>query len=486
MTGPEDDAALPPLSLRPDELRRLGYRVVDAIADHLAGLGDLPPVTVGAPADLRARLAEPPPEQPSAADAVLDQVLRDVLPFAQHGDHPRFFARISSPSNPVGVLADALAAGHNAFVGSWTGGSGAATVELVTLEWLRELFGLPAGGEGAFVSGGSVANLTAVAAARTARLGGHHPRATVYLSDQAHASIARGLRVLGFEAARIRVLPSDDALTLPVAALAAAVAHDRAAGLRPFCVVATAGSTNTGAVDPLHALADLAAAEGMWLHADAAYGGPAVLCEPGRRALAGLERVDSLAVDPHKWLFQPYEIGCVLVREPGVLTQTFALHPEYLADVSGRPGEVNFFDRGIQLTRGFRALKLWMTIKVFGLAALRDAVARGIALAEHAERRLRAGPWEVVTPAQLAIVSFRPRREDGDRLVPRLVDGTTQGGFAAVSSTTLRGRPVLRLCTINPRTTTDDLDATIEGLERLVRESPSSPTSSTTRCRTDA
>jgi glutamate/tyrosine decarboxylase-like PLP-dependent enzyme len=273
----------------------------------------------------------------------------------------------------------------------------------------------------------------------------------------------------------VRGLPTGPDLRLPAAALADAIAADRAAGRQPFCVIATAGSTNTGAVDPLHALADLCAAEGLWLHADAAYGGPAVLAERGRAALAGLERVDSLAVDPHKWLFQPYEIGCVLVREPDVLARTFALHPEYLADVIGRPDEVNFFDRGVQLTRGFRALKLWMTIKVYGLDALRAGVEHGLDLAEHAESELRRRDWDIVTPAQLAIVSFRhrlpgatPAEEDAHNaaLVGRLV----AGGRAAISSTTLHGRTVLRLCTINPRTTFADVDSTVAELDALARE----------------
>jgi glutamate/tyrosine decarboxylase-like PLP-dependent enzyme len=260
---------------------------------------------------------------------------------------------------------------------------------------------------------------------------------------------------------------------MPAGALAAAVREDRAAGRTPFCVVATAGSTNTGAVDPLEALADLCAAEGLWLHADAAYGGPAVLTAKGRSALAGLDRVDSLAVDPHKWLFQPYEIGCVLVRRPGLLGAMFALHPEYLADVNRRDDEVNFFDRGIQLTRGFRALKLWMTLKVYGVDALRRGVEHGLELAELAERELRSREgWEVVTPAQLGIVSFRralpgaaPEAEDAANVA--LVERLVADGVAAISSTTLHGRVALRMCTINPRTTRADVALTLDRLELL-------------------
>jgi glutamate/tyrosine decarboxylase-like PLP-dependent enzyme len=249
------------------------------------------------------------------------------------------------------------------------------------------------------------------------------------------------------------------------------VAADRAQGRRPFCVIATAGSTNTGAVDPLSALADLCAAESLWLHVDAAYGGPAVLCEAGRALLAGVERADSIAVDPHKWLFQPYECGVVLVRHEGALPAAFALHPEYLADVAGRTAEVNFFDRGVQLTRGFRALKLWMTIKAFGLAAMRCGIEHGIRTAERAEELLRSAGWEIETPAQLGIVSFR-RGDDAERHL-RTVAEMQAEGVAAISSTLLHGVTVLRMCTINPATTIADLEATVAALERAWTRSAS-------------
>jgi glutamate/tyrosine decarboxylase-like PLP-dependent enzyme len=338
-------------------------------------------------------------------------------------------------------------------------------VELVTLGWLADIFGLPGESEGAFVSGGSVATLNALAAARA-----HRPAdadgatAVAYLSDQTHASCARALRTLGFGEAQIRVLATGPDLRMQAGALAAAVAEDRAAARTPFCVIATAGTTNTGAVDPLPELADLCRDERMWLHVDAAYGGPAAVCDAGRALLSGIERADSIAVDPHKWLFQPYECGVVLVRHPGALARAFALHPEYLADVLGGGGEINFFDRGVQLTRGFRALKLWMTIKVYGLSAIRAAIEHGIASAERAEAMLRAGGWEIATPAQLGIVSFR-RDDDAERHL-RTVAEMQAEGVAAISSTVLHGATVLRMCTINPATTEADLEATVSALGR--------------------
>jgi aromatic-L-amino-acid decarboxylase len=455
-----------PLSLPPDEMRRLGYLVVDRIVDHLEALPDLPPIRAGDAAALRAALGGPPPEQPGDPERALELLFEQVLPFGQHGDHPRFFARVGSPSNYAGVLADAAAAGFNVFTGSWAGGAGAATVELVVVDWLRELCGLPPETEGVLVTGGSTGTITALAAARTARLGGRPaPDAVVYASDQAHASNARALAVLGFAPEQLRLLPADAAFRLAPGAVREAVQADRAAGRRPFCVVATAGTTSSGAVDPLAELADLCMEHGLWLHVDGAYGAPAVLCPAGRAALGGLERADSLVLDPHKWLFQPYEIGCALVREPGLLERTFALEGDYLRDVTG--GEVNFRDRSLQLSRGGRALKLWLSIRVFGLAAFRDAVARGIALAEHAEALLSARrAWEVVAPAQLGIVCFRRAgRDDGEQ--SRIAEAMVRDGFAAPSTTVLGGRVVLRLCTINPRTTFADVERTIERMESV-------------------
>jgi len=446
-----------PLSLPPEEMRRLGYRVIDRIVEHLEQLGELPPVRTGDAEALRERLGGPPPEQPGDAEAELDRLFDEVLPFIQHGDHPRFFARIGSPSNYVGALADAAAAGFNVFTGSWTGGSGPATVELVVLDWLRELCGLPQHAEGVLTTGGSVANLVGLAAARAARGPG-----VVYCSDQTHAAVPRALRVLGLD--ELRVLQSDAGFRLDPAAVRAAIAADRAAGRRPMCVVATAGTTSSGSVDPLELLADVCAEEGMWLHIDGAYGAPAALWPPARPLLAGLERADSLVLDPHKWLFQPYEIGCLLVREPELLERTFALEGAYLRDTL--TGEVNFRDRSVQLTRGARALKLWLSIRVFGLAAFREAVGRGIALAEHAEALLRARPgWEIVTRAQLAIVCFR--REGDDARQTRIAEAMARDGFALPSTTVLDGRVVLRLCTINPRTTEEDIERTLDRMAEV-------------------
>ncbi len=459
------------LTLSPNEMRALGYRVIDMLVEHFETLPEKRVTRKTDRASMEARLREELPDQGTDPLVVLDQVGRDVFENIMHLDHPRFFAFVPSPSNFVGVMADALAVGFNVFAGTWLEASGPAQIELVTLEWLREACGLPDAAGGLFVSGGSMANITALAVARHRVLDDQIHGAVVYCSDQTHSSIERGLKVLGFHKDQLRKVRSDDYFRLDLSTLRRAVEADRAAGRVPFCVVANAGTTNTGAVDPLPELTDYCDREGLWLHVDGAYGAAAVLCGRGRAALEGLGRADSLSLDPHKWLFQPYEIGCVLVRDERWLGETFHILPEYLADIEGQAGEVNFCDRGIQLTRGFRALKLWMSLKVFGRAGFEVALNRGFELAEAAEAALRDLPdWQVVTPAQMGVLTFRYAPEGVDeealgRLNRELVDAMIQDGFAMLSSTVLHGQTVLRMCTINPRTTEADVREVIGRLD---------------------
>ena len=459
-TPPDLSAHNPdPLGLEADEMRALGYWVVDRVIEHLESLPGQPAIREGSPAELWEALGGPVPEEGGAAQEALRTLADVALAHMQHGDHPRYFARVPGPSSYAGVLADWLGTGFNTIAASWGGGSGPATVELVTLDWLRELLGMPEGTEGVMTSGGSLANLTALAAARASAGPG-----VCYLSDQTHSSIPRALRTLGFPPEHVRVLPSDERLRLPLDALAAAVDADAATGKRPGFVVATAGTTNSGAVDPLPEIADLCRAKGLWFHVDGAYGASAALCDAGRRLLAGIERADSLVLDPHKWLFQPYDLGCVLVSRSGALEQAFRMTPDYLADVTGAVGEVDLRDRGLELTRRARGLKLWLTFRIYGLARMRAAIEHGIAAAEYAQRLVAADErWQVVTPAQLGIVTFGLRGCDYAEHRAR-ADALADEGFAALTSTQLHGRPVLRLCTINPRTSPEDIAATLERL----------------------
>ena len=445
----------PPLTLAPDELRRLAHRVVEALIDHQEHGAERPPMQTATPTDMRARLGGPPPDGPGDADAALDTLLTDVLPNMQHDDHPRFFARVPSPSNSVAALADALASGFTAIATSWVGGSGPTALELVVLDWLREWCGLPPETEGILVSGGSVGSLTALAAAREAMA----PGVIAWCSDQTHASVLRALRLLGFGADRIRVLPTGKDFRMPAGSVAAAT--------EPGIVIATAGTTNTGAIDPLDELAELASRHGHWLHVDGAYGAPAVLTERGRTALAGIEHADSLVLDPHKWLFQSFEIGSVLVRRPGALQRAFAMFPEYLYDVGAGEGEeIAFRDRGPQLTRGSRAMKLWLSLQVFGLDAFRAAIDRGIDNAEIAQRAIEATPgFEIVTPAALSIVTFRV--PGGSEANAAVAEAAVADGYVALGSTVLRGETVLRLCMINPRTTDDEIARSVARIAQL-------------------
>jgi glutamate/tyrosine decarboxylase-like PLP-dependent enzyme len=464
------------LQLPPEELRTLGYAVIDAIVEQAVTLREQPTARWADRAMMDAKLWESAPEHGTDAAAVLQRTLDDVMSVGHRNSHPRYFGYVPNPSNLIGALADALASGFNIFSGMWMGAPGAAEVELLVTDWMREWCGLPKAGGGVLLSGSSMANLVGIATARHARFGQDMEaarRGVIYYSDQAHSSVGKGARMIGIGPDRIRRLPSDDQFRLSLDALAEAVRADNAGGLVPFCVIAAAGTTNTGAVDPLLELADFCAAEGIWLHADGAFGAAAVLSESGKERLVGLDRVDSLAVDAHKWLFQPIECGCLLVRDVRRLRETFHERPEYLRDADMTDAEVNFCDLGPQLTREFRALKLWMSIQVFGMGAFRKAVSRGIALAELAERELRAsGKWEMVTPAQLSVLTFRfapagCTDQELNALNASIAHAVLEDGYAALSTTELRGQTVLRMCVTNPRATEAEIRETIRRLGEI-------------------
>lgn len=465
--------------LSAEEMRSLGYRVIDMLVEHHTTLGEKSATRFRRRDELESIFREAPPAAGGDPLQVLSSIERDVLSNIMYCTHPRHFAWVPGPSNFVSVLADTLASGVNACPGTWLESSGPSQIELITTEWLVELCGLPDTAGGVFVSGGSIANLTGLVAARQAKLDGSMHAAVIYSSDQAHSSNWKNVRILGFRPEQIRLIPVDEHLRLDASALASAVEEDRLNGKRPFCVIATAGTTNTGTVDPLNAIADVCESHGLWLHVDGAYGAAAVLTERGRESLAGMERADSLVLDPHKWLFQPFDIGCCLVRDVRWLEQSFSEHPEYLQDTRDKMDmsrEVNFCDRSVQLTRSFRALKLWMSIKVFGLDRFRAAIDQGISNAERAQRLLEEqGSFEIITPARLGVVTFRYRPRGGgdtdlNQLTRSVFDGIVADGHAMLTTTVIRGQTVLRLCTINPRTSEDDLRSTIDMIARIGTE----------------
>jgi aromatic-L-amino-acid/L-tryptophan decarboxylase len=466
------------LQLSREEMRALGYKVVDMIVDHIEALPEKPATRTASRAEMEALLREPLPEEGTNFLEVLEHLQNNVFTHMMHQDHPRYFAFISGPGNYVGAMADALVSGLNVFSGTWMESSGPALIELMAIDWLREMCQLPDTAGGIFVSGGSQANLHALAVARHVKLDDKMDGARVYFSDQTHSSVERGLRVLGFQPDQIYKIHSTENYQISMSDLRRQVAEDKAKGLRPFAVIANIGGTNTGVIDPLPEMAEFCQQENLWLHGDAAYGGAVILSRRKAHLLDGMDKLDSVTIDPHKWLFQPFEIGCVLVRNKRYLRDTFRLVPEYLKDVDSKTEEeVNFFDYGVQLSRGFRALKLWMSLKVFGVESFRLAVDWGIELAELAENTIRALPnWEITSPAWIGITSFRYFHaqdlspEEEDEINKEIVNRMTEEGYAFVSTTILKGRVVIRMCIINPRTTEADIMGTIERMNRYAEQ----------------
>jgi len=453
-------------------MRALGYRVVDRVVDHYAHRAERSIRSDDASA-LPGLQGESLPEEGRPVEEVLARIEDEVLGNLIHVDHPRFFAFVPSPSNYLGFLGDALASGLNVFAGNWLEAAGPAAVEVATVEWIRERCGLPAGAGGLFVSGGSAANLTGLFTARQIRLGESAGRATAYASDQVHSSLDRTLRLIGLPAGRFRRLECDARFRLDLERLRRSVAADREDGLEPWAVIANAGATNTGAVDPLPELAAFCREEGLWLHVDGAYGGAAVFSDRARRLLTGIGEADSVSLDPHKWLFQPFEIGCALVRDVSHLHRAFNVSADYLVDIAAEGAEVNFCDRGFQLTRSFRALKLWTTLQVHGRREIERAIDHGLDIARHtAELVDRSSGWETIGESDLGIVALRfvdaPAGEL-DRINRDLVRRSLEDGLCMVSSTTLRGHVWLRMCPLHPGTTREDVRRSLDRLDQLAR-----------------
>lgn len=375
----------------------------------------------------------------------------------------------------MSALGELLCAGTNFFGGVWLEAAGPTQVELVVLDWFKQWLGFPAEAEGLLTGGGSEANLTALVVARDRVPFADRPRLVLYVGEQRHWSLDRAALVIGLRPEQVRVVSGASPFALDPAALAGAVRADRAAGRLPWLVVASAGTTSTGSVDPLGELAELCTEERLWLHVDAAYGWPAVLTAEGKALLAGICRADSVTLDPHKWFAQTFEVGCLLVRDGRRLEETFSHRPDYLQDVAAGAGEVNFCDRGLALTRRFRALKIWLSVKVLGVSWFRRLVERSCRLAELAQARLERSPcFEVLSPARLSIVCFRfvppgvgADEETLNRLNRALVDELRITGRAFISSTRLGQRVALRFCFVNWRTTAADVEEVIALLESL-------------------
>ena len=461
-----------PLEVDPETMRRLGYQVVDWLVDRAQGRRDEPVLRQASSADMARRVPGTAPATGGDLDEILHHLGEDVLPFRSRIDHPRYLAYVPGEGTWPGALGDLIASTYNIDVGNWMEAAGPSRLETVVLRWFAEWIGYPAESAGVLVSGGSAANLTAMACAREALVGAMSGDLVAYVSEQGHSSLARAARVLGFGPQQVRVLPVDDEFRMRTDALDAAITADLAAGRRPLVVLAVAGTTNTGAVDDLAQLARICGRYGVWLHVDGAYGAFAALTERGRELLAGLELADSVTLDPHKWLYQPFECGALLVRRGHLLKEAFEIHPSYLQDTTARDGATNYADHGLQLTRMSRALKIWMSLQYFGVDAFAAAIDRAMDLAEHAQRVIEAAPdLELLTPATLGIVGFRRHpfgrddEEDLERANATLITDLAESGEGLVSSTRLSGRYAIRLCVLNHGTTTSDVDRVLDWLQ---------------------
>lgn len=463
-----------------EDMKSYGYKIVDLIAEHWDSIEQKKPLAEPKTRnDLDQIFLQEAPEEPMDSNKVLDFIVDNVLPNSTYTMHPKFYSFVPGPSNFISTMADTLATGFNIFSGGWLVSSAAAELEIVTINWLLNMYNFPVKqGGGIFTSGGSMANLTALVTARRIKCGDDFSKAVIYLSDQAHSSNIKAIRILGFKKEQIRIIPTDFEFRIGINKLKNTIAKDKLEGLQPFCFIANAGTTNTGTVDPLHEIADICEDENIWLHIDGAYGGAAILAKKGQRMLRGIERADSLTVDPHKWFFQPYEIGCLLVKDASWLSGTFSEKPEYLRDVEGNESEINFYDYGVQLTRRLRALKFYTSIKTYGLENFRNAVTYNIDLTEEVEDYLRKSKvWEVVSPATLAVINFRyhPINENFeesviDELNQKLSQRVMESRDAVFVTTILNKQIVLRMCLINPKTTMDDVLDTLNTCEEYGAE----------------
>jgi aromatic-L-amino-acid decarboxylase len=445
--------------------------MLDDIIDYLEHIRERP-VWQPIPDSVRARFHGPVPVAPTELAAVHDEFMRHILPFTAGNAHPGFMGWVHGGGNPAGMLAEMLAAGLNANLGGRD--QVPLEVERQIVHWVRGLFGFPESATGLFVTGTSMANLIGVLVARTSALGldvrrngiaGGGRRLTAYCSVAAHGCISQAMDLSGIGSAALRLVATDDHNRIDLAALNGALAADRRAGFTPFLVVGTAGTVDSGAIDDLAGLTDLARREKLWLHVDGAYGALAILAPDLAPRLAGIERADSLAFDFHKWGQVPYDAGFILVRDGTLHRDTFASPAAYLRReirglAAGSPWPCDF---GPDLSRGFRALKTWFTLQVHGIDAIGAVISRTCSLARYLEGRIaQASELELLAPVSLNIVCFRFRSAQSDQVNARIVADLHESGIAAPSTTTINGCLAIRAAIVNHRTRPSDIDALVE------------------------
>lgn len=468
----------PPLGdMSAEEFRRHGREVVDWIADYFERIEQLPVLAQVEPGDLIARLPAAPPAGGESMSDILADVDQLIVPALTHWSHPSFFAYFATSTSAPGIFAEMLSAAFDVKALLWRAAPAAQELEEVALSWLRQMTGLPENFSGIIYDTASVSTLHAIAAARESlelnvRAEGMSGRADlpllrVYCSEQAHSSVDKCVLTLGLGQRALRKIPADSEFRMDARALARAIEEDRRDGVLPFCVVATAGTTSTSSIDPVPEIADVCEREKLWLHVDAAYAGSAAVVEELRHLFAGCERADSLTMNPHKWLFTPFDLSVLYTRRMDVLHRAFSLVPEYLRTLeAGKESVRNHSEYGVQLGRRFRALKLWMVIRYFGRDGLAARIREHCRLARLFAAWVEAAPgWELLAPVPLGLVCFRaapPAREGEpederaarlDALNERIMHAVNATGAAFLSHTKLNDLFTLRLAVGNIRTT---------------------------------
>jgi aromatic-L-amino-acid decarboxylase len=449
--------------MSPADFRKYGHEVVDWIAGYLEEIREYPVLPDCEPGDLVDRLPASPPEHGVGMDAILEDFRSLIMPAVTHWNHPRFHAYFSVSASGPGILAEMLTAALNVNGMLWKSCPAATELEQVTLSWLRQWLGLPEQFFGIIYDTASVSTMHAIAAAREmadpeARVRGGAAGLVLYTSEQSHSSVEKGALALGIGQRNVRKIRTDSQFRMDPEALQEAVSEDLEHGRKPFCVVASVGTTSTSSIDPIPPIADIAEAHGMWLHVDGAYGGSAAVVPEYRHILEGAERAHSMVINPHKWLFTPIDVSVLYTREPEILRRGFSLVAEYLKTAEN-PRAVNYMDYGVQLGRRFRALKLWFVFRYFGHAGVCAIIRNHIDWTRRLADIIRTDPdFEVVAPAPLSLICFRHR--GSDEVNRKLMDSVNASGKAFLSHTVLNGQFVIRLAIGDIKTTWEDLEET--------------------------
>lgn len=479
------------------EIRRWGNAAIDAMANYLESIRDRRVYPQTSSRQIREKLDSTLPEEGAGFERLLETFNDIMLPMSRHNGHPRMFGYVQAPGTAIAAIADLLASTLNANLTAWRSAPAAVEIERLTIDWIKQILRVDAGAAGLFVSGGSMANLAALAAARRAKAPADltskgaqsFPRAMrVYVSEESHHSIAKAAALLGLGRDNVRVVGVDERFKIRIPDLVAKITEDLEAGHLPFFVVANAGTVNTGAFDPLAEINEVARRFNLWMHVDASYGGFAALAPSAKNLFAAMREADSVALDPHKWLYLPVDCGCVLYRDAEAARATFAHEAEYTRVLEQQPNEAfAFWDYGPELSRRFRALKVWMMLKGVGVRVLGEMIEKDMACARHLEKLVQASEdFEMLAPVELSIFCFRyvpPRlkraRADADEagcarideqldaLNERLLVALQQDGSSYLSNARLRGRFSLRGCVMNYRTTLRDMEILLDDLRRL-------------------